>query len=795
VIVDDGELISGIVCKKTIGSGSGSLIHIVALEHNHEQVGMFFNNIQTVVNNWLLIEGHTIGIADTLYDQATRRQIGDTIGKAKDAVFEIIDQAHNYDLQPTPGNTLRQTFENSVNKILNDARDKTGSCAQKSLSKYNNFNIMVVAGSKGSRINISQVIACVGQQNVEGKRIPFGFRHRTLPHFIQDDYGPESRGFVENSYLAGLTPTEFFFHAMGGREGLIDTAVKTAETGYIQRRLIKAMESVMVKYDGTVRNQINQLIQLRYGEDGLDACHVEFQRLPTFKLSSAAFEHSFRFDLSNERALRRSMPDDLVRSLTTDAQTQSELDAEWEQLCRDRTELRKLIRKTDDNVVLPCNINRLVMNAQKIFESDPLAKTTLHPRQVVEQVRETCRRLVVVPGDDKLSQEANANATLLMSCMIRASLCAKKVIEDYRLSYEAFDWILGEIRTRFQQAQIHPGEMVGALAAQSLGEPATQMTLNTFHYAGVSAKNVTLGVPRLKEIINVSKRPKTPSMTIFLTGQSARDAERAKDVVARLEHTTLRKLVNSTAIFYDPDPKNSVVEEDREWVSTYYELPDFDVNAISSWMLRIEFSRKGMTGKKLSLEQIAEKITRAFGNDLICHIPDDNLKLVMRIRIMNSDLEKELKEADTTADKMEDDTFLRFIEANLLTDITLQGVPQITKVYMHLPKTQDKKRISIKDDGSFDAIAEWMLETDGTCLMKVLAERDVDSVRTVSNDIVEIFEALGIEAVRKAIECEMHHVISFDGSYVNYRHLALLCDIMTVKGKWCYLCHFFKLAS
>lgn len=156
------------------------------------------------------------------------------------------------DLEPTPGNTLRQTFENQVNRILNDARDKTGGSAKKSLTEYNNLKAMVVSGSKGSNINISQVgvyiyifiylfiktnifwiqvIACVGQQNVEGKRIPFGFRKRTLPHFIKDDYGPESRGFVENSYLAGLTPSEFYFHAMGGREGLIDTAVKTAETG------------------------------------------------------------------------------------------------------------------------------------------------------------------------------------------------------------------------------------------------------------------------------------------------------------------------------------------------------------------------------------------------------------------------------------------------------------------------------------------------------------------------------------------------------------------------------------
>jgi DNA-directed RNA polymerase II subunit RPB1 len=143
--------------------------------------------------------------------------------------------------------------------VLNKARDEAGRAAQSSLDEGNNVKAMVTAGSKGSFINISQMIACVGQQNVEGKRIPFGFVDRTLPHFTKDDYGPESRGFVENSYLRGLTPQEFFFHAMGGREGLIDTAVKTSETGYIQRRLVKAMEDVMVKYDGTIRNSLGEL--------------------------------------------------------------------------------------------------------------------------------------------------------------------------------------------------------------------------------------------------------------------------------------------------------------------------------------------------------------------------------------------------------------------------------------------------------------------------------------------------------------------------------------------------------
>jgi len=119
---------------------------------------------------------------------------------------------------------------------------------------------MVSAGSKGSNLNIAQIMACVGQQNVEGRRIPYGFYRRTLPHFTKDNYNPDARGFVLGSYLSGLQPDEFFFHAMGGREGLIDTAVKTSETGYLQRRLIKALEDVMVKYDGTVRDSSGNMI-------------------------------------------------------------------------------------------------------------------------------------------------------------------------------------------------------------------------------------------------------------------------------------------------------------------------------------------------------------------------------------------------------------------------------------------------------------------------------------------------------------------------------------------------------
>ncbi|XP_029177785.1 DNA-directed RNA polymerase II subunit RPB1 [Nylanderia fulva] len=783
VMVEHGELVMGILCKKTLGTSAGSLLHICMLELGHDVCGRFYGNIQTVINNWLLLEGHSIGIGDTIADPQTYLEIQKAIKKAKEDVIEVIQKAHNMELEPTPGNTLRQTFENQVNRILNDARDKTGGSAKKSLTEYNNLKAMVVSGSKGSNINISQVIACVGQQNVEGKRIPFGFRKRTLPHFIKDDYGPESRGFVENSYLAGLTPSEFYFHAMGGREGLIDTAVKTAETGYIQRRLIKAMESVMVHYDGTVRNSVGQLIQLRYGEDGLCGETVEFQNLPTIKVSNKAFEKKFKFDPTNERYLRRIFNEDIVREMMGSGEVISELEREWEQLNKDRAVLREIFPSGESKVVLPCNLQRMIWNVQKIFHINKRAPTDLSPMRVIQGVKDLLDKCIIVAGDDRLSKQANENATLLFQCLVRSTLCTKCVSEEFRLSSEAFEWLIGEIETRFQQAQVSPGEMVGALAAQSLGEPATQMTLNTFHFAGVSSKNVTLGVPRLKEIINISKKPKAPSLTVFLTGAAARDAEKAKNVLCRLEHTTLKKVTANTAIYYDPDPQNTVIAEDQEFVNVYYEMPDFDPTKISPWLLRIELDRKRMTDKKLTMEQIAEKINAGFGDDLNCIFNDDNAeKLVLRIRIMNSDDNKFQDTEEETVDKMEDDMFLRCIEANMLSDMTLQGIEAIGKVYMHLPQTDSKKRIVITETGEFKAIAEWLLETDGTSLMKVLSERDVDPVRTFSNDICEIFQVLGIEAVRKSVEKEMNAVLQFYGLYVNYRHLALLCDVMTAKG-------------
>lgn len=661
--------------------------------------------------------------------------------------------------------------------MLNKARDDAGSSAQKSLSDSNNLKAMVTAGSKGSFINISQMTACVGQQNVEGKRIPYGFLDRTLPHFLKEDLGPESRGFVENSYLRGLTPQEFFFHAMGGREGLIDTAVKTSETGYIQRRLVKAMEDIMVKYDGTVRNSLGDVIQFLYGEDGMDSVWIESQKLESLKVKKSEFDSMYKYEIDDPSWQPDYMIPEAVEDLKTIREIRSVFDAEVQKLEADRLLLGTEIATTGDNTwPLPVNIRRLVSNAQKTFKIDFRRPSDMHPMEIVESVDKLQERLKVVHGDDYLSMEAQKNATLFFNILLRSALASKRVLKDYRLSREAFEWVIGEIESRFLQSLVAPGEMIGTVASQSIGEPATQMTLNTFHYAGVSAKNVTLGVPRLREIINVAKKIKTPSLSVFLKPEASKAKERAKSVQCALEYTTLRSVTHATEVWYDPDPVTTIIPEDVEFVKSYYEMPDEEVDPenISPWLLRIELNREMMVDKKLSMADIAGKINLEFDDDLTCIFNDDNAdKLILRIRIMNDQAPK----GESNDEFTEDDVFLKKIESNMLTEMALRGIPDINKVFIKNTKVNQ-----FTQDEGFRTETEWMLDTEGVNLLAVMCHEDVDARRTTSNHLIEVIEVLGIEAVRRSLLDELRVVISFDGSYVNYRHLAILCDTMTYRG-------------
>ncbi|KAK7395062.1 hypothetical protein VNO78_15604 [Psophocarpus tetragonolobus] len=693
VRIEKGEVLTGILCKKTLGASAGSLIHVIWEEVGPDAARKFLGHTQWLVNYWLLQHAFSIGIGDTIVDASTVETINQTISAAKEKVKQHIRDAQEKKLEAEPGRTMMDSFENRVNQTLNKARDDASNSAKENLSESNNLKAMVNSGSKGSFINISQMTACVGQQNVEGKRIPYGFEDRTLPHFTKDDYGPESRGFVENSYLRGLTPQEFFFHAMGCREGLIDTAVKTSETGYIQRRLVKAMEDIVVKYDGTVRNSLGDVIQFLYGEDGMDAVWIETQKLDSLKMKKTEFDRVFRYEFDDENGKPNYMLPETVEDLKTIREFRNVFEAEVQKLEADRYQLATEITSNGDcSLPLPVNLKRLIWNAQKTFKVDFRRPSDMHPMEIVEAIDKLQERLNVVPGEDPLSQEAQKNASLLFNILLRCTFASKRVLEEFRLSREAFEWLVGEIEARFSQSQVASGEMIGCVAAQSI------------------------------------------------------------------------------------DPMNTIIDEDVDFVKSYYEMPDEDValEKISPWLLRIELNREMIVDKNLSMADIAQKINLEFDDDLTCIFNDDNAeKFILRIRIMNDDAPR----GEIQDESAEDDVFLKKIETNMLTEMTLRGIPNINKVFIKNTKIQ-----KFDENEGFKPSGEWMLDTEGVNLLAVMCHEEVDETRTTSNHLIEVIEVLGIEAVRRALLDELRMVISFDGSHVNYRHLAILCEIMTYRG-------------
>ena len=281
----NGKLYRGQLDKSVIGSTTKGLLHRINNDFGNMACVNFNDNLQNIVTEYLKTSSYSVGISDLIANKTTQSQILTVIAKQKGEVKELIDQVHLGVFENNTARTNNTEFETAVNNTLNKATEEAGKIGRDSLDPNNRFLIIVNSGSKGSPINISQMISCLGQTNVDGKRIPYGFDGRTLPHYHKFDDSPGARGFIENSYISGLTAPELFFHAMGGRVGLIDTAVKTSQTGYIQRRLIKGLEDLKIEYDMTVRNNKGKIIQFSYGDDCFDTTKVENQTIPLVGMS------------------------------------------------------------------------------------------------------------------------------------------------------------------------------------------------------------------------------------------------------------------------------------------------------------------------------------------------------------------------------------------------------------------------------------------------------------------------------------------------------------------------------
>lgn len=787
--IRNGEYIRGQIEKSVLGSTTKGLIHRVCNDYGNMRATEYIDDMQNIITEYMKSSSFSVGISDLIADRKTQDSIIHAILTQKQEVQSIIEKVHLGIFENNTSTSNNTEFETSVNNVLNKATEQAGKIGRKSLSKNNRFLMIVNSGSKGTLINISQMISCLGQTNVDGKRIPYGFDNRTLPHFSKFDDSPGARGFIENSYISGLTAPELFFHAMGGRIGLIDTAVKTSQTGYIQRRLIKGLEDIKVEYDMTVRNSQGKIIQFAYGDDNFDSTKTENQSIPLVGMSiEDIYMHYDIMGVNDESA---GILDIYTKGAVTRIKKQR---AEATAMCktyitkmvnyRDLLVENVFLNKNDNKIKMPIAFQHTIANIQGQLNLSANSIVDITPYEAFELIEEYYKRLMSF---------TTAAPNALFEVMYYFYLTPKDLIIRKRFHRRALILLLETIILRYKQALVHPGEMVGVIAGQSIGEPTTQLTLNTFHLSGVASKsNVTRGVPRIEEILRLTKNPKNPSMTVHLKQIDESSREKAEHYSNMLEHTKLSDVVNGVQICFDPLDKSTTISEDSLLMDQYYEFekmieecneslePSVDIEQQpqkSRWVIRIVFNTEVMLEKNITMDDIHFAINSSYGDEISCVYSDYNSgKLVFRIRLNSNMLNKTKKQRGVaiSLDQSDEIYLLRNFQEMLLSTIVLRGLNGITNV---LPRKL--QNMVVKEDGKYVQKDSWILDTTGSNLMDVLGLDYIDWARTISNDIKEVFNVLGIEAARQVIYDELTEVMEFSGVYINYHHLSVLCDRMT----------------
>jgi DNA-directed RNA polymerase beta' subunit len=1249
------EIVNGFIKRGQLDKSVKKLIHYIFNDFGHNASGDFIDHLQSIVTEYMKSSAYSVGISDLIADKETNKKIAQSITKKKQAVKDIIDKVQIGVFENTSGKSNEVEFETEVNDILNKAREEAGKIGRNSLDKNNRFVIMVNAGSKGSDINIAQMISCLGQQNVDGKRISYGFEDRTLPHFNKFDDSPEARGFVENSFIQGLNPQELFFHAMGGRVGLIDTAVKsvswntpvvliennkpiyteigkwidnkldnkenielvekhkernlellntdniyipttdengiitwgpvtaitrhdpgtrlyeiktlggrevtvtesksllvwnnitkkfkeiltpeikvgdalpvtetlcdppiiknytelfeylpkteyiygtdfnkavrlmnnemdgrnkipanwwnnnngitftlpyskksslqrtinrsninaikdnnvyvyhakrtdvsipdkfelnyenglfiglymaegntykssititnsnpsikefvhkwfsnfnisstertrktkygsittitgisiilsrfldnyvgsgsankyvptdafiankeyikgiingyfsgdgyisnnsidassaskrlieginmlcsrlgifgkvfttqlknnnfgtknilpshrisiraqwgstfakeimlldsekqnklkeakfsnyhrnfdtynncvldkivsineigieknpkmydltipstlnfglanglqvrdTSTTGYIQRRLIKGMEDLKIEYDMTVRNNMNKIVQFEYGDDSFETTKVEGQKIPFVKMTIEDIYAYYQMpsdDLIDDSLYSTSYTTDTIKRIKQQKEQLKIITGNYitkSIKLRDEIITNVFLHEDESNINIPVNFIRIIENIKNQLNIQSNSYVDVTPLECFNII-EKCK--------DRLKKIHYVRFNRLFESAFDYYLNPKELLMTHRYNNKALQVLVEYIITSYKKSIVAPGEMVGMIAAQSIGEPTTQLTLNTFHSAGISSKSTSLGgVPRIEEVLSLSKEPKNPSITVYLKKQYQEDTMKAQQMMHILEHTTLRDVVSNLSICFDPDPENTSIEQDKELINQFYsfenmfnELNNIDDTTYSPFVIRMEMNKESMLDKNITMDDINFAIQNGYKKYNIgsCVYSDYNAdNLIFRINIIDKN--------KTINDTMDYISNLKNLTEQLLDNIILKGAKDIKKVIMRKMQNQ-----LIKQEGNYTKKDIWVLDTIGSNLLDILGMDEIDSTRTYSNNIIEMYDVLGIEATRQSIFNELDEVLK--STYINYHHLSLLADRMTCSKK------------
>jgi DNA-directed RNA polymerase II subunit RPB1 len=793
VVIEQGKLLRGVLDKKSIGKGShGGIYQIIANEYGARRALTSMYDMQQLAIGYCMQQGYTIGIRDLMLPAAAKAEIdniaSDIVNKSK----LITDEYYNGEIIPPIGKTVAEYYEERQINALSIFDDFTEPILKAIDPNTNNLFKLIFFGSKGKRDNMFNMMSSVGQKLINGERIAQTFGYgRTSPYTPRFDHSPEARGYIPNSYLAGMTSTEYIQNAMAARFDLITKALSTSVTGEQNRKSIKNLESIVTNnFRRAVKNQ--SIVQFVYGDDYLDPRKVERVKFPTVMMADEAFKTKyshpdfpeFYAKMSEERARYRK------QFLTLERINAGEV-------------------MTDDRK-MPVDVSRIIVDVlreygadgvnsilsgaatsagpigitsnQPIVDASPVPNTALSTnaalKEMVFMVETLCTGIPYVLINEIQEKRGTpvpehiSHACWLLCMLIRSHLHPNSLAGGVTgglngvFTPAILRIIMDKIRLRYSQALIEPGTAVGMIAAMSVSEPLTQYALDA-HHRSASGGTTKTGMVRAKEILGAkyATKLKSPSMLIPVLPEYEKDKARVQEIANNIEEMKCAQFVSTCQIFFEKygNPVHSKYAHEKEHIDEFARNnPLLRPAELLHWCIRMEINKTTLILKSMQLEFLVTRLREAFPHLFIIYTPENSKLIVLRIYIRPTMFRSSVGLSDIK-------TVKESIKGTIIRGVA--GIVNATATQL--------LRSKVNPDGSISRNEEvWGITTVGTNLRGIMSNRFINRYEVQTDAMQECNKMFGIEATRPMIITLLNQLVPI----CDRRHCGIYADEMTRQG-------------
>lgn len=743
----------------------GDLVKIVSDTYHQEGIAKCFamsDNLQKLLIEYMNKNSYSVGPADILRD-GVNEEVDLIANNLMNKVNNKIRDVHSCKCS-----TDEKNFEEFVSGAIADATLSSEKLLEE--AEQRRFNALIKSKSKGKKKNISQMKGFIGQQIVNGSRTSTGYSNRTLPHFNKYNENIKTRGFIRNSFSTGLHPYEFFFHAAGGREGLIEQALQTGQTGYIQRQMIKTLEDLTVGWNNAVNDSQGNVVQFLYGDDHSMGESIEVQDLKSV-LNSSYEKLEVSHSLTKDSIWKRCVSDEALAN-----QDDSLLSAYYEDFLHSRKQYinRTLLwlNYTDylsegHNQKFPYTCNHAVNISKKLeilrnkFTLATDSVTDLDPTTILKSYQLLFKNCTF---GNKFT-----NGTSLFKFILFSLAGPKQLICEHRVTRAAFKFFVKDLETSYQRTRVEAGEPVGMIAAQSIGEPCTQLTLNSFHFAGAGRAQ---GVPRIKELMYLESGSRIGASSKIYIKAPHSIIKKDVEYIARNEigATTIKDILTGYEIFFVQE--NSTCRDIRHYNNLKAQA-DIHESISSPYLLKLVFSHSD-DQELVNTWRAIDKTPGKYNN--VLDIKNKTIYTLINVYEVVAFGSKK----DYISDKKVDfdiSSIGDLIDACIIP-IVISGTLSIRN-----PVVVENNMYSYDDIlGSFHKSKSYSITASGTNLLELFKNPAVDSTMTISNNVLDMYDTFGIEVARAVLIEELHLVLKDVGDLDN-RHISVLVDRMVGTGK------------